>query len=174
MAFARHHTLQEKLQQQQQQQQQQQHTRGDAGRGEYDHNGDDDIDDIESCDADAEFQREVAQIEAVYAERQHASADEFDSKPLKMTVGASGASAVSTHDLSKTTSLRKKRRATVPSDDEEEDAAEPCEPDAAAAAEFQAELQRAGGLSDSPEPPQINENSNDDDAFDIGADSMFD
>lgn len=145
MAFARHHSLQEKLQQH----------------------------DMESCDADAEFQREVAQIEAVYAKRQHPSADAFGSKSLKMTVGASGATAVPTQDLSKTTSLRKKRRATVPSDDEE-DAAEPLDPDAAAAAEFQAELQRAGGLSESPEPPQINEDSNGDDAFDIGADSMFD
>ncbi len=165
-AFAQHHSLQEMAQTHQQQR-----MHGNDGSGEYVH-GDGTDDDIENYDSDAELRTAVAKIDAVYVRTQNASATASGSKPLTMNVGASGASAVPANDFSKTAALRKKRRVAVPSDDEEEVVAH--QDFDTAASEFQAELRRAGGLSESPEPPRISKDSNGDDAFDIGADSIFD
>eukprot|EP01043_Picozoa_sp_COSAG02_P071706 COSAG02_NODE_13214_length_1425_cov_1.275264_1_plen_345_part_00 len=165
-AFAQHHSLQEKAQQHQQR------MYGNDRSGEYTHGTDGGSDDdIESCDSDdAELRKEVEKIEAVHARSQHAKTSVSGSKPLTTNVGASGARAVPANNSSRTTAPRKKRRAPVPCDDDEEAAEQDFDLDEA---EFEAELRRAGGLAKSPEPT-LDEDRNGDEAFDIGADSIFD
>ena len=207
-----HPNLQQQEQQQEQQhqhqhqQQQQQRSCGydlaggdgvdaDEEGGADDGDDDDDDDGIESCESDVEFKREVAKIDAVYAEKPHGGARAHaggaasfpDSAPAADTgTGTGGASPPMDldPDAASETVRRKKRRAPVPTDSADEDDFDDgddfdFDKAAAADAEFEAELRQAGGLATPPEPPDDvdhahGDEGSDDDRFDVGAESMFD
>jgi hypothetical protein len=163
--------------------------------GGADDGDDDDDDGIESCESDVEFKREVAKIDAVYAEKPHGGARAHaggaasfpDSAPAADTgTGTGGASPPMDldPDAASETVRRKKRRAPVPTDSADEDDFDDgddfdFDKAAAADAEFEAELRQAGGLATPPEPPDDvdhahGDEGSDDDRFDVGAESMFD